>query len=75
MPDMVSMVMGYDQAIDLPDITTMGGKPRLGLFTVYPGIEEQFHAARLNVDAVAVAARLERYRQNIHSIYIRETGR
>lgn len=56
MPDMVPVVVGDYQGVDLPDIAAMGGKPCLSLFAVDTGIEKQPDAAGLNVDTVAVAA-------------------
>jgi hypothetical protein len=66
MSDMITMVVGYYHGIYFADIKAVGGKSYFSLFPVYPGIKKQFNAVRLNINAVAVAARLKCYRCNIH---------
>jgi hypothetical protein len=57
---MVTMVMRNQQGVDGCDVATMRGKPELRLPTADPGIEEKPNAVCFNVDAIAVAAGLER---------------
>jgi hypothetical protein len=64
---MIAVVMGYYQSVYLTDITAMGSKSCFGLSAVYSGVEQQPHAAGLDINGVAAASRLEGYGCNIHS--------
>ena len=53
------MVVGDQDGIDARHVPAMQGQPLLDLDAADPGVEQQLDAARLDVDAVAVAAGLE----------------
>ena len=54
--DMVSMVMGNDHCIDIPDIASQCRKLFFCLDTVYSCIEEELQPACLDIDTVSAAA-------------------
>jgi len=56
----VHMIVGDEDRIDRPNVPAMLGKPFLGSNAAYPSVKEQPDAACFDVDAVAVAAGLER---------------
>src|SRR5690606_20452601 len=48
-----------DQPGSLGDVPAMRGQPQLRLLTANSGIQQEPHPARLDIDAVAVASRLQ----------------
>ena len=56
----VNVVVGNQNGIDAGDVPAMSGQPLLGLAPADPGVEQQLDAAGFHIDAVAVAAGLER---------------
>ena len=59
-PSMIRVVVRNQEGIDALDFPSMEGQPLLSLDATDPRIEEQSDAIRLDVNAVAVAAGLER---------------
>jgi hypothetical protein len=60
MPDMIAMIMGNDYGIDIADRAPPGRKLFFCLNSVYTRIEEERYVACLNIDAVSIAAGLQR---------------
>ncbi len=54
------VVVGDQHGIDGVCIPAMPGKPLLNLAAADPGVEEQLHAIGFDVDAISIAAGLER---------------
>jgi hypothetical protein len=59
--DVVGMVVRDYERVDGADVATVGGEPLGRRGAADTGIEQKPHTARLDVDTVAVAPRLERY--------------
>jgi hypothetical protein len=55
----VAVIVRNQQGMDVRNISSMGGESGLGLLAADPGVEQEPDAVRLDVDAVAVASRLQ----------------
>ena len=55
----IGVVVGNQHGVGVGDVSAMPSKPLLGADSAEPGVEQQFDAVGLDVDAVAVAAGLE----------------
>ena len=55
----VHVVVRDDDRIDAPDVAAVEGQAPLGLEAADAGVQQQLHPLGLDVDAIAVAARLE----------------
>ena len=55
----VDVVVRNDDRVDARHVAVVQGQPPLDLKAAQPGIEQQPHPGRLDVDAIAVAAGLE----------------
>jgi hypothetical protein len=60
MPDMITVVMGNDDSVDIADRTSPGCQLFFSLDAVYPCVNEESYSTRFHIDAVAVAAGLQR---------------
>lgn len=68
----VGVVVGNEQGVNVSDIAPAGGQAQPGLPAGDPGIEQQPRPQCLHVDAVSVAAGLQRY--NLHERIIPPRG-
>jgi hypothetical protein len=65
--DMVSVIVRDQYRVDVANIPPGPGQSLLGALAGYPRIDQQFHSAGFDVDAISVTSGLER--NNLHIRY------
>ena len=65
---MIRMLVRDEEGVDVAYVSSMAGEAFLGPFSADAGVEEEFPILRLDVDAVALAAGLERDDQHGSSV-------
>ena len=56
MPDVVAVIMGYDDRIYRADVPAVSGKPLLRLYAGDPGVDQQSDSPGLDINAISAAA-------------------
>jgi hypothetical protein len=56
MPDVVAVIMGYDNRIDRTDVPAVSGKPFLRLYAGDPGVDQESDAPCLDINTISAAS-------------------